>query len=167
MMFKFMAWDRKREELLPVKQIDYPQWWVSCDPTYGQAQPLEYGERNSFQNQQTDRHILMPFTGVVDKNGKEIYERFYVKVGPIYGGEFIAPVRFLNGSYGLVLKHTLIQDTFPFRQNLSHLIREHGNQIIEIIEGKLDIDEFPSMKPKQQIKYSEDIPTSSYMPDSK
>lgn len=71
---KFMAWDRERKEMLPVKLMDFAEWWVSCDPTYGKAKPLEYGERNSFANEETDRHVLLEFTGLLDRDEKEAYE---------------------------------------------------------------------------------------------
>ena len=66
MEIKFRAWDKVKKSLLPVKLIDFPEWLVSCGD--GSI------ERNSFKNKKTDRHVLMQFTGVKDRDNKDIYD---------------------------------------------------------------------------------------------
>lgn len=73
---KYLAWDtieKKIKKLVEVKALDFSQWWVQTG-----LYPSE-GERNSFENQGTDRHILLDFIGVTDKKGNEIYSDFILK----------------------------------------------------------------------------------------
>lgn len=71
----FRAWDKERNEMRQVQLMDWSDWWVSTGHTWErEPSALEFGERNSFKNELTDRHIIMQYTGLTDRNGTPIYE---------------------------------------------------------------------------------------------
>lgn len=88
---KFRAWDREEKRLMDVKLIDFAEWWVNCGPSG------IYGERNSFKNEETDRHILMQYTGLKDKNGKEIYESDIIRF--MEGNRLLGYVEYVDGKF--------------------------------------------------------------------
>ena len=67
----FRIWDIENKEMLKVQELDF-------EPTF-------YGGRIAIRPDQysdyfdTEEMILMQYTGLHDKNGKEIYERRYSK----------------------------------------------------------------------------------------
>ena len=75
-MLKVKAWDKELKQMFEVEELNFSQWWVQCkrptDAPKGNGGAF-YGERNSFNNEETDTHILLYPTGVKDINKKESY----------------------------------------------------------------------------------------------
>lgn len=84
---KFRAWDRKGKKLYPFITI-YAQ-------DFGHVQVSESGEDKVLERGEYD---LMQFTGLKDKNRKEIYEGDLVKIGY---EDAILPVEFRAGMFGV------------------------------------------------------------------
>ena len=103
---KFRAWDKKRKEMLRITMMDFTEWWVSCRPPGTLVDPLEYGERNSFKNEETDRHILMQYTGLKDKNGEEIYDGDIVNLAYTTAN---FDVEYCNGAFKLIERNSMLR----------------------------------------------------------
>lgn len=91
-IIKFRAWDRKEKEML----YSDPELSMGFNIFTGGW----IGEKGDYE---LPHIVLMQFTGLKDKNGKEIYEGDIVRVYiPNYTGEYImATIEFCSGCFGI------------------------------------------------------------------
>lgn len=83
---KFRIWDIENKEMLKVQELDF-------EPTfYGGRIAIRPDQHNDYFD--TEDMILMQYTGLDDKNGKEIYEGDIVKYENMTG-----KIMFFNGSF--------------------------------------------------------------------
>lgn len=96
---KFRAWDKENKEILRVQELDF-------EPTfYGGRMAIRTEQYNDYFN--TEEMLLMQYTGLHDKNGKEIYENDIVEITKecIYEKGIIM---FKNGCFFIKAKETLL-----------------------------------------------------------
>jgi len=117
---KFRAWDKEMNQMTDVKSFHFHQWYVDTDLSM---------ERNSFKNEETDRHILMQYTGLKDKNGKEIWEGDILANRKIHRDNFYCIVESMRGGcfFGV---------TVPGRNHnrpLFNMMNDEGAEYDEVI----------------------------------
>lgn len=83
---KFRIWDIENKEMLKVQELDFESTF------YGGRIAIRSDRYNDYFD--TEDMILMQYTGLDDKNGKEIYEGDIAKYENMIG-----KIMFFNGSF--------------------------------------------------------------------
>ena len=121
---KFRIWDIENKEMLEVQELDF-------EPTfYGGRIAIRPDQYNDYFD--TEDMILMQYTGLDDKNGKEIYEGDIVYCQTKYG-KAKAIIKFIDGKFVAYWNSAL---THP--ENGHHIACYEINKRFEVIGNEYD-----------------------------
>ena len=130
---KFRAWLKEKKKMVNVETIDFTD------------KSIQYLEKNEFINAYLLRRVsfddvkLMQFTGLKDKNGKEIYEGDIIKYKFPYDRRLkhISPVKFLETEASFGIKDRYGNETPLYRITANNYFEVIGN----IYENKSLLEE--------------------------
>lgn len=125
---KFRIWDTENNEMLKVQELDF-------EPTfYGGRIAIRPDQYNDYFD--TEDMILMQYTGLHDKNGKEIYEADIVKITEkkyisnhkvIQMKPIIADIEWSEEYLAYILITLSVKDAF---ENLADYLEEYDIEVI-------------------------------------
>lgn len=118
---KFRYW------LIEEKKMTTNEDYFTCDPEAGILQFADQGWHINNDKKNVREFICMQFTGLKDKNSKEIYEGDIVKNEDARGGE--SEVVFENGCFCL---------KSPWMKEQSHLQLRYYTQFYELKGARID-----------------------------
>lgn len=114
---RFRAWDKNLKRMVEIVSLNFSEWSIRARLDDSEKEYEGYCERHSFHNEETDRFILLQFTGLKDKNGNEIFENDLIRDDAGYLWE----VRFGSGEFYLLSKEKNIRPDRRIFERLKYL----------------------------------------------
>jgi len=143
---KFRVWDKKQKLMLSIRALQFNKGSFEAigaladrdldnEPTFAYT---TYEHENMYKHKDIDSGhpfsdiILMQYTGLKDKDGKEIYEGDILKFKPVGEKENIGKVNFLAGMF-------MVTDKDDYDYEIGLVLADSLKVIGNIYENDLDI----------------------------
>jgi len=134
---KFRAWDKKSKKMRTVESIGFGElsYYNEGYPVVNMIGRDCIDDKDIIIHRDSYQHELMQYTGLKDKNGKEIFEGDIIRYYHKAVGEIIRVVRYKYGMYGIEGKANETQ--IPFANILDSEREIIGNiyENPELLEG--------------------------------
>ncbi len=101
---KFRAWDKENKKMYAVEEITWGSDGLMNGLLQGFNGRVFLGKRVYVDNKWYDDYALMQFTGLHDKNGREIWEGDIVRIkaDPPFTFNYMRKIQFDSGMFGVM-----------------------------------------------------------------